>query len=129
MNEPTLRGLSQVRVHKDYLLEKLRQNRNEHRRLFEDALDGWHKEVLAELQRMMKRAKADKHYQPRWCLPVPQDHTQEYDHIIALLEASLDTEFELSSLEFAQFVQDDWGWKADFLRSTASYTSARERGL
>lgn len=66
---------------------------------------GQHKEMLVELQQMMKRVKADKHYQPYWRLRMPQDHSQQYDHIIAVLEASLDIEFELTSREFAQFVR------------------------
>jgi len=118
-----LRGLSSVRVNKGFLLEKLRENKDSHRRMFEEALEGWHEEVLKTLKETIKRVKADKQYNPRWYLPMPTDHTADYDRVIELIEASLDEEFVLSETEFNQFVRDDWGWKADFMNTYVNYSN------
>jgi hypothetical protein len=119
-----LRGLDLVRVSKVKILKALRENREEHRAAFEDALDGWHEQVQAALKEQLKRVREDKRHNPQWYLPMPQDHTRDYDHAIELLEYSLDEEFELSAREFAQFVRDDWGWKGDFVTSVNTYSAS-----
>jgi len=119
----TLRGLQSVRVSKDFLLDKLKTNRDNHRKLFEEALEGWHEAVLEALNEQIERVKADKKYNPSWHLPMPSDHTKEYDRIIEMMEASLDKEFELSSIEFNCYVRDEWGWKTDFTQDHVHYTN------
>lgn len=124
-NQPLdLRGLGSVRVKRETVLERLRANRDAHRSLFEEAIEGWHKEVLRVLDEQMKRAKANKRHVPQVYLPQPQDHTAEYDQAIEMLEMSLDDELELTAREFAQYVRDDWQWRNDFITSSASYASA-----
>jgi hypothetical protein len=124
-NGAYLRGLQQVRVSKDFLLAKLLENRDEHRKLFEEALDGWHEEVIKALETQIERVKADKKYNPSWHIPMPEDHTCEYDKMIDLVRASLDDEFELALHEFNCYVRDDWGWKADFLMTALNYTNKK----
>lgn len=120
-SQPKLRGLQQVRVSKKFLLEKLHENREAHRKTFEEALEGWHQEILKVLEAQIERVKADKRHNPQWNVPMPQDHTREYDKVIDLIEASLDDEFELAMIEFNCYVRDDWGWKADFLYTASNY--------
>lgn len=116
------RGLRSVRISKEFLLEKLKENRETHKAQFEAALNGWHVEVIKSLESTIERVKKDKRHNPNFYLPMPENHTTEYDQVIEMVEASLDKEFELTTSEFAQYVRDDWGWKADFINVANSYT-------
>jgi hypothetical protein len=120
-----LRGMSTVRVDRAKVLEKLVVNREGHRAVFEEALDGFHAAVIEHLDKALADAKKGKSYTTAIYLPEPQDHTRDYDRVIALLEMSLDEQLELSDREFAQFVLDDWGWKGDFIATATNYTQNR----
>lgn len=125
MTEPDLRGMNSVRVRRDAVLAKLRTNRDGHRAVFEEALEGFHKAVVEHLTKALKDAKAGKSFQWQAHLPQPEDHTKDYDRVIALLEMSLDNELELPATDFAQYVLDDWGWKGNFLATSSNYTNVR----
>lgn len=126
---PPLRGLQTVRVEKDALLDKIKANREEHRSIFEEALDGWQKQVIKDLEDAAADARAGRAFRWRFNLPKPQDHTDEYDTVIEMLEMSKDDEFELTLGEFNSFVMDKWGWQTTFLTSSSEYGSqlAREK--
>jgi hypothetical protein len=119
-----LRGVSTVRIRRDDLLRRIKANRDGHRAVFEQALEGYHKAVIEHLTEALKDAKAGKKYTPNVSLPEPRDHTPEYDRVISMLEMSLDTELELSYVEFGQFALDDWGWKGDFIGTASNYTAS-----
>jgi hypothetical protein len=122
-HDDVLRGTQTVRVRRLEVLKKLQENRDGHRDIFEDALEGFHTAVVAQLTQALKDAKAGKKYTTSIHLPQPMDHTRDYDRCIAMLDMSLDEELELTSVEFAQFVLDDWGWKGDFITTSANYTN------
>lgn len=119
-----LRGLDTVRVSKADLLSIIRENRAEHRKIFEEAIDGWHEQVQKKLKEMVAAAKkGPQAVQLHLNLPKPEDHTRDYDRVIKMLELSKDEELELDDREFATYVMDDWGWQGAFLATTASYSS------
>lgn len=117
-----LRGLSTVRIRRDALIDKLKTNREGHRAIFDEAIQGYHDAVIKALEAALADAKAGRKYTPSVFLPEPQDHTDEYDRMIAMLEMSLDDELELSQKDFSCYALDDWGWKHDFINTSNSYT-------
>lgn len=118
-----------IEVKKEALLEKLKENRDKHRKLFEEALDGWEKRVVEELKKAVSDAKAKREFRTTFFLPQPVDHTSEYDAIIEQVEWDVNETIELSPQQFNQFVRDDWGWKEDFLNNTSFYVGKKfERG-
>lgn len=125
-----LRGLHSVRVERAALIERIAKNREDHRKIYEEAMAGWKKAVIEEIERMHKDALEGKDFRLRINLVRPEDHTDEYDSVLELLAMSLDDEFELTYQEFNNFVLDKWGWQHDFLTMSASYGSstAREKG-
>lgn len=125
---PELRGVTSVRLRREELLEKIRTNRDEHRKIFEEALEGWKKTVTEALDRALKDALQGRRYRPSHHIPQPQDHTDEYDTVIAMLEMSLDEELELTRQEFANYALDNWNWQHDFLVTAASYGSMSAYG-
>ncbi len=51
------------------------------------------------------------------------DMTKEYDRVIKMLEMSVDTQIELSSSEFQNYVMDDWAWSDNAKLSNSTYTA------
>ena len=136
-----LRGLQEVRVSKDKLLGVIRDNRKQHAEQFDAALTGWkvevveklerdlanqkktyrrlikdQKKLMAEMSARIKRAQADdfRTDASHFGIAKPAHHISDYDGAIKKLELSLDTELELSTLDFDTFVMDKWIWKSAF---------------
>ena len=121
---PTLRGFDTVRVQKSDLEKIIKKNRSEHREIFEEAIENWHKQVQERLAILVSQAKKGPDaVELHIGLPRPDDHTNDYDRVLKMLELSQDDEFELSQHEFSQFVMDDFGWQGTFLATSSNYSS------
>jgi hypothetical protein len=110
-----------ITVAKPELLKVLKANRDQHRELYEEAWAGYCKAARAELEESLKRIKAGKPI-PRYLVAVaPEDHTNDYEDVIAMLEMAINDEIELTQAQFKQYVQDDWGWKEQWVTSNTQY--------
>lgn len=58
-------------------------------------------------------------------LRVPSEHSKSYEQVIRMLEMSVDETITLASDQFACYVMDDWGWKAEFEGTRAIYAAAK----
>ena len=116
------RNISEVLVSKSELIEILHSNRSDHRRLFEEAMEAYKQEAIRQLEAHIERIKANSPVRVSVSLPLPEDHTTEYDTVISMLEMSLDEEVLLEEHQYQQFVLDKWGWTAAFAATYASYT-------
>lgn len=116
--------MEHVLIERGKLLIKLRENRENHRRIFEDALEGWKERVLEQLETALEDAKAGRKFITHINLPQPIDHTAEYDNIISQIEWHEEDQIELDLRSFNQFILDDWGWKADFLQNATMYAKS-----
>jgi len=74
---------------------------------------------------MIVRLKKGKTVDQYINLPVPVDHTLEYDRVIKMIELDTREEITLNENEFAQFVMDDWQWKREWVGTVSNYTSAK----
>jgi hypothetical protein len=100
-----------VKVKRSELLEKIKKNREGHRDLFLKAQEGYRLDVIAELEQHLKDARERKKISRALSLPEPQDHTDDYDSVIAMLEMSVEEVIELDAGSFQQYVLDKWAWK------------------
>jgi rubrerythrin len=111
-----------ITVKTDDLVATLIANREKHRDTFEKALDAFKAksiEVLFEqIEAIRKGGLPDRYLR----LPVPEEHTADYDRAISMLAWHTEDTIELTETEFTQYVQDDWGWRQSFITNTASYT-------
>lgn len=114
--------MENITVRKADLLAKIRANRQEHREIFEEALEGYKAEALRNLEDHIDRLKRGKLRHVYIAMPVPQDHTSDYDRVIAMLEMDVSDEVELSEGEFARYVLDDWQWQDQFLTTASNYS-------
>lgn len=122
-------GMETVKVKKQELLENLRDNREEHREIFLEALEGYHKAAIKILEERIEEAKGNKRVSLHFGLVVPQDQTKTYDRVIKMLEMSVDDEISLTQQEFANYVMDDWSWMDQFLTSNSTYSAIAASNL
>lgn len=113
--------MERVTVNRRELLTKLEQNRKVHRAVFLAAQKGYRKAVVKELDTMLKDARAGKPIRRSITLPIPQDHTEDYDAAIEMLKMSIDDTISIDAAHFAMYVRDQWGWKAMVVASNSHY--------
>lgn len=111
-----------TKVKKEELLEILKKNRANHRKIFEEALEGYKKKMIALLLKMLKDVRKGKRVSHMISMPLPQNMTAEYDTVIRMLEMSTDNEVKLSAKDFQCFVEDRWEWRDNFIHSNAAYS-------
>lgn len=115
--------MNKVKVNKSELLEALKKNKENHKKLFDEAQENFRKRIIEELDRRLADAKADRSVQLYIDLPEPEDHTKDYERVIKMVEMSQDEILEISREDFAQYVMDDWAWRRAWVANTLSYTS------
>ena len=106
------------------LLEKVEANRIEHEKIYKEALDGYKKAVIAELEKLLAQAKADEVVVIHSDLYEPKSYVKDYDSIIAMLKMSVEDSITLTQNEFTAYVLDEWQWMDHFLTSNAIYSSS-----
>lgn len=120
--------MKNVKIEKAKVLEIVKANRDKHRAIFLEALDGWKAAVLKEVERLFNEAKADRINKSVFVnLPRPTDHTRDYDRAIQMLDLEVESVVTLSNEDFANLVQDDWDWRNQFLASNSAYSGTARR--
>lgn len=112
-----------VKVRKSQLLERVQSNRENHRKIFLDAIDGFRQAMVEELETRLAQVKKGKLVEMSIRLPVPEDHTPDYDQVIEMLEMHTGDELEIDSTDFANYVRDDWAWKRQFIATASNYST------
>ena len=123
--------MREVKVNRDELVEKVRANRIKHIEEYEEAVDGYKEAALEAIDKAMARLKCGIQdleagevlalHAVTFNLQVPQNHSRDYDQVIAMLEMSVDDQLTIRADEFACYVMDDWDWKSDFLATNSVY--------
>lgn len=119
--------MNEVRIDKARLAETLRVNRDQHRVQFEKAIDGYKRLFSAKLEKAVRAARDGHNSDARTIvhelnrLPIPEDHTGDYDTVISMLEMEVDDTVVLTRSEFVTYVNDDWSWKGAFAATAMTY--------
>lgn len=121
-----------VKVKRDELLEKVRANLAKHREEYVAACTGYRAKALDKIDEVfdgLRKRVADLQegqtialMSVQFGLEVPQDHSKDYEQVIAMLEMSVDTELSIQSDEFACYVMDDWEWRQKWETTKLSYS-------
>lgn len=115
--------MNTVTVEKQKLLSTLKENRAEHRQIFEKAQVAYREAMVEELDRALQEAKDGKKITRVFTLPVPEDHTDDFDTAISMVEWEVNSTVELEYGEFEQYVLGKWRWRASFAANTQSYVA------
>jgi len=113
--------MRQMTMKRQDLLQALADNLESHRDTFLKAQKSYRAAAIAELDRMLADARAGNAIKRAVSLPEPEDHSDDYQHAIRMLEMCVDDEIEITADDFQKLVMDDWGWKASWAANTASY--------
>ena len=114
----------QIKIAKSELLKILKVNRDEHRRLFNDSMDGFRKAVVVELGRLLVIAESKAKIELSLKLPHghPVCHDLDYARAIVMVEASAEGFVSLDEDDFQTLYENDWYWSGDFSSSCSSYS-------
>lgn len=116
--------MEKITVEVAALREIVQRNRDAHRDIFERAVVVYRERMIEELERNLDDIKNGRVLHVRIGLPVPEDHTDDYDRVLRMLDLSVDEQIELTEADVAMYVQDDWAWKRNWAASTTSYLTA-----
>lgn len=116
-----------VTVRKDELVSALEENRKNHRAIFEEAVEGYRKKAIEMLEHHIEEIKEGRVVRVAVHLPQPEDHTDDYDRVLRMLEMSIDDEIEVMEHDFACYVMDNWDWKRQFLTTNSAYSATAMR--
>ena len=117
-----------ISVRREELIEKVKKNRDEHEKIFLEAVEGYREEALKRLNEYIDEIRDGKVIRNYWQMPTPENHLEEYDRVIGLLEMGVEDVVKMSDVEYQSYVLDNWQWKKAFLMSN-SYYSQTARAL
>ena len=113
--------MQSITVIKDDLITTLRQNRDAHRSMFLKAQEVYRDKMIEEMERALKEAREGGAIERSFRLPLPEDHTDDFDTAIEMLEWEQADQIMLSQQDFLTFVRNQWGWRQSFAANTGSY--------
>lgn len=113
--------MQEIKVRVEKLKDIIEANRTKHREVFLAAQEKYRARAIEELDRRLSDARSDRPFDVFIRLPVPEDHTKDYDRILQMLAICSDDTIALGEADVAQYVMDDWEWKRAWLGNTASY--------
>jgi hypothetical protein len=114
-----------VDIHKTLILNVLRANRDAHRAIFVEALGRYHELLEQTLATRIEaiRERPDKPVKLLINLPTPEDHTRDYDRVIAMIERHQGQTVSMSEQKYANYMDDEWDWTRAWAGTTKSYVS------
>lgn len=108
-------------IKRDQLLDILKENRSKHHDNFVKAVAIYKKKAVELLKQNIDNISAGKRMSIIWTLPVPEEHTKDYDRAIRSLSLDARAEVKLSEQDARNYVDDQWNWSNSFLSNTVSY--------
>jgi hypothetical protein len=115
----------QTTVKKEWLLERLHENRTLHSKVYAEAREGYILRSKEKLEEKLKDLQSGRITALYFNLTVPSDHTADYDTVIKMLEQDIHDEVTLEANEFRMFVEDEWDWMGDWVTSNAPIPGRR----
>ena len=115
--------MNNLKFDKTKLLEIIKQNKTQHRAIFEEAYEGFYDALIAQLDKMKENALAKKKVSMYVGLTEPVDMTSEYDEVIQMLELTSDDSITLDQRQFKNYVLDEWNWKGQFITANSTYAN------
>lgn len=114
--------MEKIKIKVKDLLEKINANREQHAKDYRESDAGFKEQAIKALESALEDAKCNKCVRLTFNdLIRPVSYLKDYDKAIMMLEMCTEKEIEVSSIEFSQYVMDEWNWKQSFLLSNMKY--------
>ncbi len=117
-------NISDVLMDRFRVLAIVKDNRARHRDIFEEAMEGYRRRAIEILEEHIQRIKDKDMEQVNVALPMPEDHTDDYDRVISMLEDNLAGTVVLDERDYKTFILDDWGWKREWTATNTMYAGS-----
>lgn len=115
-----------VTCNKKTVLAKLKENRDQHTKLVQEARVGYVEKAQEALLKKLGLLKEGKLAALTFSLQVPKDFTSVYDTTINMLEAHTGEEITLTADEFRHLMEDNWEWTKEFIGSNVRYSNSTQ---
>lgn len=120
-------GRHSVNVSRKDLLAKLKENREIHKKDYQEALVGYKIKLVADLKHALDQAERMpvERMQTLRAVPFdcPRSYEAEYNEIIDMMEVSVDDVINLDSSDFKSYFKNEWSWSNGFTMSANLYKS------
>lgn len=113
--------MKDVKVKTESLLAKLRANFARHTRELEADRQAYRLKAAKVLKEELAKLAVGQTEPIHIPVSPPDDHTDDYERAIGMLEMSVDDTVVLTASQFAAFVQDKWHWKQTTILKRMSY--------
>lgn len=118
-------GRHSVNVSRKDLLAKLKENREIHKKDYQEALIGYQIKLTADLEKALAEVKTINVSRLNTLHAVsydcPRSYDTEYRKIIDMMEVSVDDVINLDSQSFEQYFKNEWSWSDHFNNSATMY--------
>ena len=125
--------MKEVKVNRQQLLKKLKDNRDKHVQTYEKAYKDYVKTLKSKMKKLVtvcdKWEKTRRKFKIDASIDLhsPHCYKSEYDTAIEMVAMSVDDELVLTQQEFKQYVTDEWGWKHSFSTMASTYSGLAKR--
>lgn len=118
-----------VTVRKSELIEIVQTNRDQHKAIFDEAVEGYRAKAVGLLEGHIQRIRTGKLERVYVMLPEPENHTRDYDRVLSMLKMDVNETVTVDEQSYQSYVLDDWAWKRQFLTSSSAYSETAARLL
>lgn len=114
-----------VNVNRQELLQKLKENKEEHIAEFNEAMIAYRAKLAEEYRELKKKINYASDLELSKMRIVfsqaPASHEADYDEVIDMLSVSVDETIRLDKDSFKAFYKNEWNWTAAFKTLVGSY--------
>jgi hypothetical protein len=118
--------MNNVTMRSDDLRRRVAANREAHRALYEKAMGKYREEAIRQLNGHLDALMAGQLPDMRLYLPLPEDHTRDYDIVLDMLTDHVGDTVVISQANYRAYVKDDWEWKRHFVGTVSNYVTGIE---
>jgi len=111
---------------KSKVLKALNKNRDAHYKIVREAQKGYREKAIELVEQLLKDLKAGKGVSLHIPLAVPENHVDDFDRAIQMLEMGVGKNVELDQNEFQCYVRNQWQWQHHFLAANSAYSSTAQ---
>ena len=113
-------------INRQMLVTILIENKDKHHNNFVKAVASYKEKAVEVLKQNIDNISSGKKLRVYFTLPVPEEHTKDYDRAIRSLGLDTRDEIKLTEADARCYVDDQWGWSQSFLSNTVSYNFKQE---
>lgn len=112
-----------ITVNKQDLIVVLKENRDQHHEEYKEAYAGYKQLCIEALEERLGEIKNGEKINMYFTdlNSEPEDHTEDYQNVIDMLEVGQDTEIKLTIGDYMKYYKNDWDWRRHWGMSNASY--------